>query len=198
MDDSWDLFLKDHPEFLTEEQKSIYENWLKNTSNHQVFKTFNTSGCPLCCENPSDITNMQPALCRYCFLSGGCLSIGSRGGSKERLLKELNTVVVGKPLEGPVERYHISCPDRYVKVRIIGFLPRFAKMLLPMGCNKKTKFYAPQIACNTYDLQIYPIIKETEQGLTIQLCEDNIIEDWRSYYDCKKLLPSSSIIAVGV
>lgn len=41
-------------------------------------------------------------------------------------------------------------------------------------------------------------IEDVEQGLTIQLCEDNIIEDWRSYYDCKKLLPSSSTIAVGV
>lgn len=164
----------------------------------KILLSSDRSGCPLCWgQNPSDVTFMHPQMCRYCILTGGGLGIGSRSGSKEHLYKELNTLVIGE-IPDTSTTYHISMPDRKVKVKTIGYLPRYAKMLLPPGCSRKTKFYTPRLACNTYDLELYPIFKESEQGLTIQLHEDNLIEDWKSYFDYKKLLPRPCYVAIGV
>lgn len=154
--------------------------------------------CPLCTQNPPDVNFMQPAMCRYCVLWGGGWGIGSRSGSKENLLREMNTIVIGSSLDQKPTTYHTFKPDGYIKVVEIGFLPAYSKMLLPKGCRKKTKFYTRRLACNTYDLPLYPIIKESEEGLTIQLYEDNIIEDWKSYFDYKKQLPRSCHVAVRI
>lgn len=101
----------------------------------------NKNQCPLCLENPSEVLYMHPQVCRYCDIFGGQLSIGSRGGSKESLLRQISTYKVADPSPRTTEYLiHVGREETW-EVLELGYLGRLDRMLLPKKYTKLDKYF---------------------------------------------------------